>query len=193
MAVRGASSVHSRKMTVGGSNSTYGPTFFSDLLACLVGPGSGTTKSRFMAPTQFRGSNHVELASRTSPPRSKTVEDGVLPPTTLSTRPWEITQGFNRWLRLVFMCHQHPADGGWQWIGSHPSRVRVPESWHWPVAEPVERILAARRDFFRHVDVGDSPHRGQENWPWYLSLIHAGASPARRKRQRGVEFSPKQK
>jgi hypothetical protein len=54
----------------------------------------------------------------------------------------------------------------WYWVGDHiRPRIRVPESWHWPVGVSLSNEIGyQRREFFpRHLDVGDPADRGTVN------------------------------
>ena len=113
------------------------------------------------------GHTMVELHSNFTVEGSKTVNDGVLPSNHAMHETLEITQGITDWFETGFYVFTSiQPDGGWQWVGDHiRPRVRVPESWHWPVGVSLSNEIGyQRRDVLaRHLDVGDSSDRGQED------------------------------
>jgi hypothetical protein len=59
----------------------------------------------------------------------------------------EITHGFNSWFEFGFyvFTNYHP-DYGMQWVGDHiRPRVRVPESWNWPVGASLSLEVGYQR------------------------------------------------
>src|SRR5450631_2333296 len=77
----------------------------------------------------------VEIHSNFTVDGSKTVQDGMLPTNHAEHETLELTQGINDWSEVGFYVFTSIQPGiGWQWVGDHiRPRVRVPESWHWPV------------------------------------------------------------
>ena len=150
------------------------------------------------ADTVQTGSTMVELHSNFTVDGSKTVIDGVQPTNHAEHETVEITQGINDWFETGFYIFTTiQPNGGWQWVGDHiRPRVRIPESWHWPVGVSLSNEIGYQRRAF-------SP----DTWTWemrpivdrtlgrwYLSFnptldrsFH-GASV-----HRGVEFSPNAK
>jgi hypothetical protein len=108
------------------------------------------------------GSTMVELHSNFTANGSKTVEDSVLPSNHAQHETLEITQGFNNWFETGFCVFTSiQPDGGWQWIGDHiRSRVRIPESWHWPVGVSLSNEIGYQRRAF-------SP----DTWSWEIRPI----------------------
>ncbi len=87
------------------------------------------------AETVPAGDTMVELHSNFTFEGSKTILDGVLPTEHALHETLEITHGWNDWFETGFYIFTS-ADStyGWNWVGDHiRPRVRVPESWHWPV------------------------------------------------------------
>ena len=77
----------------------------------------------------------VELHSNFTFQGSKETVDGVYPTIHALHETVEITQGFTPWFEAGFYIFTSATSlHGWDWVGDHiRPRVRVPESWHWPV------------------------------------------------------------
>lgn len=77
----------------------------------------------------------VELHSNFTPEGSKEWIDGQQPTEHAEHETLEITQGITPWFETGFYVFTSAKAGyGWQYVGDHiRPRVRVPESWHWPV------------------------------------------------------------
>ncbi len=140
----------------------------------------------------------VELHSNYTLEGSKTEMNGVLPSHHALHETLEITHGFTPWLETGFYVLSSVQPGkGWEWVGDRlRPRLRVPESWHWPVGLSLSTEVAYERRLF-----------SEETWSWeirpiidktfgrfYLSLnptferaLH-GPNAAR-----GFEFSPSAK
>jgi hypothetical protein len=89
----------------------------------------------YESETVAPGSTMVELHSNFTGDGSHTVINGVLPSTDAEHETLEITHGWTPWFETGFYVFSsiQPAHG-WNWVGDHlRPRVRVPESWHWPV------------------------------------------------------------
>ncbi len=95
-------------------------------------------------------STMVEIHSNFTVEGSKTVQDGVLPTNHAEHETLEITQGINEWAEVGFYVFTSiQPDGGWQWVGDHiRPRVRVPESWHWPVGVSLSNEIGYQRAAF---------------------------------------------
>lgn len=86
----------------------------------------------------------------------------------------EITHGFTSWSELGFYWFTAiPDRQGWQWVGSHlRPRVRVPESWGWPVGVSISQEIGYSKARFS----GDTwtyelrPIIDKTMGPWYVSL-----------------------
>jgi hypothetical protein len=74
----------------------------------------------------------------------------------------EITQGINNWTEVGFYVFTSTRDGqGVQWVGDHiRPRVRVPESWHWPVGVSLSTEVGYQRARF-----------GPDTWNWEIRPI----------------------
>lgn len=104
----------------------------------------------------------VEIHSNFTVDGSKTVQNGVLPTNHAEHETLEITQGINDWAELGFYVFTSiQPEGGWQWVGDHiRPRVRVPESWHWPVGVSLSNEIGYQRAAF-------SP----DTWTWEIRPI----------------------
>ena len=107
-------------------------------------------------------STMVEIHSNFTLQGSKTVQDGMLPTNHAEHETLEITQGINDWAELGFYVFTSiQPDTGWQWVGDHiRPRVRVPESWHWPVGVSLSNEIGYQRAAF-------SP----DTWTWEIRPI----------------------
>src|SRR5579863_9997439 len=130
-------------------------------------------------------STMVEIHSNFTVEGSKTVQDEML----------EITQGINDWAEVGFYVFTSiQSDGGWQWVGDHiRPRVRVPESWHWPVGVSISNEIGYQRAAFSP-DTWTweiRPILDKKIGPWYLSfnptLDRSSHGPSV---NQGVTFSP---
>jgi hypothetical protein len=92
----------------------------------------------------------VELHSNFIFQGSKTTVEGVLPTEHELHGTVEITQGITPWFETGFYIFTAvPSDQGWQWVGDHiRPRVRVPESWHWPVGASMSVEFGYARPIF---------------------------------------------
>ena len=137
----------------------------------------------------------VEIHSNLTVEGTKTVQDGVLPTNHAVHETLELTQGVNNWSEIGFYVFTSiQSDGGWKWVGDHiRPRVRVPESWHWPVGVSLSQEIGYQRPEFS-ADTWTweiRPIVDKKLGPWYLSfnptLDRSFHGPSVDK---GVEFSP---
>lgn len=140
----------------------------------------------------------VELHSNFTAEGSKTVVDGVLPTNHAEHETVEITQGFTDWFETGFYIFTSiQPDGGWQWVGDHiRPRVRVPESWHWPVGVSLSQEIGyQRRQFSTDTWTWEiRPIVDKKLGPWYLSFNPTlDRSWHGESVNKGVEFSPNAK
>ena len=93
------------------------------------------------------GATMVELHSNFTFEGQKNVIDGQYPTEHQLHETVEITHGFNDWFELGFYVFTSADDRvGWQWVGDHlRPRVRVPESWHWPVGVSLSTEIGYQR------------------------------------------------
>lgn len=107
----------------------------------------------------------------------------------------EITQGVNKWSEVGFYIFTSAREGqGWQWVGDHiRPRVRVPDSWHWPVGVSLSTEVGYQRRKFSpdNWTWEIRPIVDKQSGPWYWAInpalersFHGESVPD------GVEFSP---
>jgi len=125
------------------------------LLALLVTiPFAGILRAQGSYEIQVYGSDLVdpgatmfELHSNFTIEGSKTTTDGTYPTEHQLHETLEITHGFSNWFETGFYVFTS-ADSrvGWQWVGDHiRPRVRVPESWKWPVGVSLSLEIGYQR------------------------------------------------
>src|SRR5215471_11239063 len=111
----------------------------------------------------------LELHSNFTAEGSKTKIDGVLPTNHAMHETVEITQGFNEWFETGFYIFTSiQPDDGWQWVGDHiRPRVRIPESWHWPVGVSLSNEIGYQRAAF-----------SADTWTWEIRpIVHKKIGP----------------
>jgi hypothetical protein len=146
--------------------------FLTGWLALLAVSQAATAQDNYEiqvygSDTVAPGHLMVELRSNFTVEGSTTSVDGVLPTNHALHETVELTQGFTDWFETGFYIFTSvQSDGHWYWVGDHiRPRIRVPESWHWPVGVSLSNEIGyQRREFFpRHLDVGDPADRGTVN------------------------------
>ncbi len=107
-------------------------------------------------------STMVELHSNYTLDGQKYVIDGVYPTNHQEHETLEITQGLTSWSEVGFYVFTSWQDGhGVQWVGDHiRPRVRVPDSWHWPVGVSLSTEIGYQRAVY-------SP----DTWTWEIRPI----------------------
>lgn len=145
--------------------------------------------------TVAAGDTMVELHSNFTATGQKAVVDDVSPSNHAEHETLEITHGFNNWFETGFYVFTSiQPNQGWQWVGDHiRPRVRVPESWHWPVGVSLSTEIGyVRRQFASDTWTMElRPIVDRQIGPWYLAFNPAlersfhGSSV-----NQGVEFSP---
>jgi len=139
------------------------------LLGCLALFASVTARAQgnyeiqvYGSDTVPPGSTMVELHSNYTADGEKYFIDGVDPTNHAEHETVEITQGLNNWAEVGFYIFTSEQSGtGVQWVGDHiRPRVRVPESWRWPVGVSLSTEIGYQRAFF-------SP----DTWTWELRPI----------------------
>ena len=93
------------------------------------------------------GDTMVELHSNFTFEGQKNVIDGQFPTEHQLHETVEITHGFNNWFELgYYIFTSADSQHGWQWVGDHiRPRVRVPESWKWPVGVSLSTEVGYQR------------------------------------------------
>jgi hypothetical protein len=114
------------------------------------------------ADTEAPKSTMVELHSNYTLDGQKHIIDGLYPTHHQQHETLEITQGINDWSEVGFYVFTSLQDGhGWQWVGDHiRPRVRVPDSWHWPVGVSLSSEIGYQRAVY-------SP----DTWTWEVRPI----------------------
>jgi len=104
----------------------------------------------------------VELHSNYSVEGEQAIVDGVYPTYHQLRETLELTAGINDWSEVGFYIFTSAQEGyGWQWVGDHiRPRVRVPDSWGWPVGVSLSMEIGYQRP-------GWSP----DTWTWEIRPI----------------------
>lgn len=141
------------------------------------------------------GRTMVELHSNFTLAGSKATTDGTLPTNHQEHETIEITQGWTNWFETGFYIFTSIGPGqGYKWVGDHiRPRVRVPESWNWPVGVSLSMEIGYQRPLFsRDTWTWEiRPIVDKQLGPWYFSfnpsMERSWHGPAV---SQGVEFSP---
>jgi hypothetical protein len=114
------------------------------------------------APTVEPKSTMFELHSNFTADGQKEIIDRVYPTNHQQHETLEITTGINDWSEVGFYVFTSLQDGhGWQWVGDHiRPRVRVPDSWHWPVGVSLSTEVGYQQAVY-------SP----DTWTWEIRPI----------------------
>lgn len=102
------------------------------------------------ADTVEAGRTMVELHSNYTIDGQRDTINGVLPSNHALHETLEITHGFTPWFETGFYVFSsvQPHEG-WEWVGDHiRPRVRVPESWNWPVGVSLSMEVGYQRPEF---------------------------------------------
>jgi hypothetical protein len=104
----------------------------------------------------------VELHSNYTLDGQKYVMDGVYPTGHQEHETVELTQGLNEWSEVGFYIFTSEQDGhGVQWVGDHiRPRVRVPDSWGWPVGVSLSTEIGFQRSAY-----------STDTWTWEVRPI----------------------
>ena len=105
------------------------------LAACPLAAQDNYEIQTYPSETMAPGHTMVELHSNFTFSGTKEVVDGEIPTEHALHETVEITQGLNDWSELGFYIFTSNNPGyGYGWVGDHiRPRVRIPESWKWPV------------------------------------------------------------
>jgi|SRR5580658_3567445 hypothetical protein len=104
----------------------------------------------------------VELHSNFTFEGQERTIDGVYPTNHQEHETLELTYGINSWSEVGFYIFTSEQDGyGVQWVGDHiRPRIRVPESWDWPVGVSLSTEIGYQRAVY-------SP----DTWTWEIRPI----------------------
>jgi hypothetical protein len=114
------------------------------------------------ADTVPAGNLMVELHSNFTAEGQKETLDGTYPTNHQVHETLELTAGINDWSEIGFYVFTSAQNGhGVQWVGDHiRPRVRVPESWGWPVGVSLSTEIGYQRSVY-------SP----DTWTWEIRPI----------------------
>jgi hypothetical protein len=141
------------------------------------------------------GVTMVEFHTNFTATGRKEVVDNLLPTNHAVHETVEITRGLNSWSEVGFYIFTSARAGtGWDWVGDHiRPRVRVPESWHWPVGVSLSNEIGYQRRLFS-VDTWTweiRPIVDRKLGSWYFSVNPAvERALVGLNTNRGFEFSP---
>jgi hypothetical protein len=104
----------------------------------------------------------IELHSNYTIEGEKNTIDGVYPTNHQEHETLELTEGINSWSEVGFYVFTSEQDGhGVQWVGDHiRPRIRVPDSWDWPVGVSLSTEIGYQRAVY-------SP----DTWTWEIRPI----------------------
>ena len=114
------------------------------------------------ADTVAPGRTMVELHSNFTFEGFKTLDQGVLPDNHQLHETVEITQGWTSWFETgLYIFTSYGPHQGYKWVGDHiRPRVRVPDSWHWPVGVSLSTEIGYQRAIF-----------SADTWTWEIRPI----------------------
>jgi hypothetical protein len=135
----------------------------------LLAAGASTARAQGNYEIQVYGSDTVppknlmvELHSNFTPKGQTQTIDRVWPTNKQQHETLELTEGLTSWSEVgfyVFTSEQH--GHGVQWVGDHiRPRVRVPDSWKWPVGASLSMEIGYQRAVY-------SP----DTWTWEIRPI----------------------
>lgn len=137
------------------------------LLALAVLPGAARAQGNYEiqvygADTVPADNLMVELHSNFTIEGQQNTINGVYPTNHQLHETLELTEGLNDWSEVGFYVFTSAQDGhGVQWVGDHiRPRVRVPESWGWPVGVSLSTEIGYQR----------SPY-SPDTWTWEIRPI----------------------
>ena len=147
------------------------------------------------AETVLPGHTMLELHSNFTIDGSKQMANGLEPTNHAFHETFEITHGFNSWFETGFYIFTSLRSGqGWDWVGDHiRPRVRIPQSWHWPVNLSLSTEIGYQQRRFSQdtwtLEIRPIIDKKQGRWYWSLNptLDRSFHGPSV---SRGVEFSP---
>src|SRR5579875_3047306 len=124
---------------------------FLFLCTCLFLRAQGNYEIQvYGSDTVPAGRTMVELHSNFTVQGFKDSVAGVLPDEHQVHETVEITQGWNDWFETGFYIFTSAGPHqGYKWVGDHiRPRVRVPDSWHWPVGVSLSTEIGYQRPIF---------------------------------------------
>ncbi len=137
----------------------------------------------------------VELHSNYTLRGSTGETSGVVPDESSLHETLELTHGFTPWLEVGFYFFTSLHSGyGWKWAGDHVRpRIRVPESWSWPVGVSLSMEVGYARPEYTSDpwSLEIRPIIDKQSGGWYVSfnpaadLAFSGSDAGR-----GFDFTP---
>ncbi len=114
------------------------------------------------AETVPAGTTMVEFHTNFTAAGRKEIIDQLLPTNHALHETIEITHAFNPWFEVGFYVFTSARSGaGWDWVGDHiRPRVRVPDSWHWPVGVSLSNEIGYQRRLY-----------SADTWTWEMRPI----------------------
>ena len=149
----------------------------------------------YEAETLEPGKTMVELHSNVTVKGTTTTTDGVLPTQHAVHETLEITHGFTPWFETaVYLFTSVQPGNGYEWVGDHiRPKVRVPESWDWPVGLALSTEVGYQQRSFSPDTwtVEFRPIIDKKVGPWYFSLNPVvGRALQGQNSGQGFDFSP---
>jgi len=114
------------------------------------------------AQTIGRDTTMFELHSNFTADGRRSVQNGLWPTEDAEHETLEITHGWTPWFETGFYLFTYVSGHeGWQWVGDHiRPRIRVPESWGWPIGLSLSTEIGYQR-----------PRVSQDTWTWEIRPI----------------------
>lgn len=96
------------------------------------------------------GLTMVEIHSNFTTSGQREQVDGMAPTNHALHETLEITHGFTPWFEVGYYFFTSARSGsGWDFVGTHlRPRVRIPDSWHWPVGVSISQEFGYQRRAF---------------------------------------------
>lgn len=116
----------------------------------------------YASETVAPGRTMIELHSNYTVRGERDTVNGVAPSNHALHETLEITHGFTPYFETGFYVFTSVQPGeGWEWVGDHlRPRVRVPESWEWPLGVSLSTEIGYQRRKF-----------SEDTWTWELRPI----------------------
>src|SRR5438445_1039073 len=139
------------------------------LAAALLGASASTARGQenyeiqvYPYDTVEPGHTMVELHSNFTFRGSRSEDNGVLPTNHQLHETVEVTHGFTGWFEVgLYLFTSRSPEQGVEWVGNHVRpRVRVPESWHWPVGVSLSNEVGYQRRRY-----------STDTWTWEMRPI----------------------
>ncbi|MGZ4818244.1 MAG: hypothetical protein ACXVZJ_06440 [Terriglobales bacterium] len=148
----------------------------------------------YAADTVEPGATMVEFHTNFTP-IGQSSQQGLRPTNHALHETIEITHGWTNWMETGFYIFTYAHSGyGWEYVGSHiRPRVRVPESWRWPVGVSLSTEFGWQRRIISMDTwtIEIRPIVDKKIGPWYLAFNPTiGKSLVGVNANKGFDFSP---